>query len=135
MGPSGVNLSSERRDGLSIYRILEQDQVVTISPLGGIFAKVHVLVQSDYRQVSVMTSLGKEIFDSRVLWPRSTSDRPRLSRFVFRDRRSRRFPVPSGCLDEILLVGRRRGVAISCITRQFSAAMAPSWSDSFVAAF
>ena len=56
-----------RRDGLSIYRILEQDQVVTISPLCGIFAKVHVLVQSDYGQVSVMTSLGKEIVDSRVL--------------------------------------------------------------------
>ena len=63
---SGVYLSSERRDGLSIYRILEQDQVVTISPLCGIFAKVHVLVQSDYRQVSVMTSLGM-IVDSRVL--------------------------------------------------------------------
>jgi hypothetical protein len=62
---SGVYLSSERRDGLSIYRILEQDQVVTISPLCGIFAKVHVLVQSG--QVSVMTSLGKEIVDSRVL--------------------------------------------------------------------
>jgi hypothetical protein len=45
----------------------EQDQVVTISPLCGIFAKVHVLVQSDYRQVSVMTSLGKEIVNSRVL--------------------------------------------------------------------
>jgi hypothetical protein len=42
VGPSGVHLSSERRDGLSIYRILEQDQVVTISPLCGIFAKVHV---------------------------------------------------------------------------------------------
>ena len=40
---------------------------MTISPLCGIFAKVHVLVQSDYRQVSVMTSLGKEIVDSRVL--------------------------------------------------------------------
>jgi hypothetical protein len=65
VGPSGVHLSSERRDGLSIYRILEQDQVVTISPLCGIFAKVHVLVQSG--QVSVMTSLGKEIVDSRVL--------------------------------------------------------------------
>ena len=56
-----------RRDGLSIYRILEQDQVVSISPLCVIFAKVHVLVQSDYGQVSVMTSLGKEIVDSRVL--------------------------------------------------------------------
>jgi hypothetical protein len=67
MSPSGVHLSSERRDGLSIYRILEQDQVVTLSPLCGIFAKVHVLVQSDYRQVSVMTSLSKEIFDSRIL--------------------------------------------------------------------
>jgi hypothetical protein len=44
-----LHVSSERRDGLSIYRILEQDQVVTISPLCGIFAKVHVLVQSDYR--------------------------------------------------------------------------------------
>ena len=43
------------------------DQVVTISPLCEIFPKVHVLVQSDYRQVSVMTSLGKEIVDSRVL--------------------------------------------------------------------
>jgi hypothetical protein len=40
---------------------------VTISSLGGIFAKVYVLVQSDCRQVSVMTSLGKEIFESRVL--------------------------------------------------------------------
>ena len=40
---------------------------MTISPLCGIFAKVHVLVQSDYGQVSVMTSLGKEIVDSRVL--------------------------------------------------------------------
>jgi hypothetical protein len=40
---------------------------VTISPLDGIFAKVHVLVHSDCRQVSVMTSLGKEIFESRVL--------------------------------------------------------------------
>ena len=67
MGPFGVNLSSERRDGLSIYQILEQDQIVNISPLCGIFAKVHVLVQSDYRQVSVMTSLGKEIVVSRVL--------------------------------------------------------------------
>ena len=84
MGLSGIHLSSERRNGLSIYRILEQDQVVTISSLGGIFAKVHVLVQSDCRQVSVMTSLGKEIFESRIL--------------VF-------------------------------------AAMAPSWADSFVAAF
>ena len=36
-------------------------------PLCGIFAKVQVSVQSDYRQVSVMTSLGKEIFDSRIL--------------------------------------------------------------------
>ena len=67
MGLSGIHLSSERRNGLSIYRILEQDQVVTISSLGGIFAKVYVLVQSDCRQVSVMTSLGKEIFESRVL--------------------------------------------------------------------
>ena len=40
---------------------------MTVSSLGGVFAKVHVLVQSDYRQVSVMTSLGKEIVDSRVL--------------------------------------------------------------------
>ena len=40
---------------------------MTISPLCGIFPKVHILVQSDYRQVSVMTSLGKEIFESRVL--------------------------------------------------------------------
>ena len=40
---------------------------MTISPLSGIFAKVHVLVQSDYRQVSVITSLGKEIVDSRLL--------------------------------------------------------------------
>ena len=40
---------------------------MTISPLCGIFAKVHVLVQSDYGQVSVITSLGKEIVDSRVL--------------------------------------------------------------------
>jgi hypothetical protein len=63
----GYILSSEHRDGLLIYRILDQDQVVTISPLCGIFAKVHVLVESDYRQVSVMTSLGKEIVDSRVL--------------------------------------------------------------------
>ena len=38
----------------------------TISPLCGIFPKVHILVQSDYRQVSVMTSLGM-IVDSRVL--------------------------------------------------------------------
>jgi hypothetical protein len=52
--PSCVHLSSERRDGLSIYRILEKDQVLTISPLWGIFAKVHDLVQSDNRQVSVM---------------------------------------------------------------------------------
>ena len=67
MGPFGVHLSLERRDGLSIYRILEQDQVVTISPLCAIFAKVRVLDQSDYRQVSVMTSLGTEIVDYRVL--------------------------------------------------------------------
>ena len=67
MGASGVHLSFERRDGLSIYRILEQVQVVTISLLCGIFANVHVLVQSDYGQVSVMTSLGKEIFDSPVI--------------------------------------------------------------------
>ena len=40
---------------------------MTVSSLGGIFAKVQVLVQSDCRQVSVMTSLGKEIFESRVL--------------------------------------------------------------------
>ena len=31
MGSSRVHLSSERRDGLSIYWILEPDQVVTIS--------------------------------------------------------------------------------------------------------
>ena len=36
-------------------------------PLCGIFTKVQVLVQRDYRQVSVMTSLGKQIVDSRVL--------------------------------------------------------------------
>ena len=63
----GYILSSEHRDGLSIYRILEQHQVVTISPLCGIVPKVHVLVKSDYRQISVMTSLGKETVDSRVL--------------------------------------------------------------------
>jgi hypothetical protein len=40
---------------------------VTISPLCAIFAKVRILVQSNYRQVSMMTSLGKEIVDSRVL--------------------------------------------------------------------
>jgi hypothetical protein len=39
----------------------------TISPLCGIFPKVHVLVPSDYHQVSVMTSLGKEIVDSRLI--------------------------------------------------------------------
>ena len=40
---------------------------MTVSPLGGVFYEKQVLVQSDYRQVSVMTSLGKEIVDSRVL--------------------------------------------------------------------
>jgi hypothetical protein len=43
------------------------EEEMTVSSLGGVFAKVHVLVQSDYRQVSVMTSIGKEIVDSRVL--------------------------------------------------------------------
>jgi hypothetical protein len=30
VGPSGVHLSSERRDGLSIYRILEQDNFSSV---------------------------------------------------------------------------------------------------------
>ena len=31
------------------------------------FSQSNVVVQSDYRQVSVMTSLGKEIVDSQLL--------------------------------------------------------------------
>ena len=108
MDLSGIYLSSKRRDGLLNYLILEQDQVVTISPLCGIFAKVHVLVQSDYRQVSVMTSLGKEIVDSRVLGRGRHQVVQDYIMFRIREsKKSPRCPDPSGCLDEILLVGIR----------------------------
>jgi hypothetical protein len=54
VGPSGVHLSSERRDGLSIYRILEQHQVVIISPLCGITDRTIPVEDTDSDQMDTL---------------------------------------------------------------------------------
>ena len=72
---------------------------MTVSSLGGVFAKVNVSVQSDYRQVSVITSLGKEIIDSRVLG-RGRHQVVQDSRVVFGDRSRDRVQIGRDASDE-----------------------------------
>lgn len=51
----GIHLSSQSHYLLSVYRVIKDDEIVTILSLGQIFVIIHILIDCNDRQISMMT--------------------------------------------------------------------------------
>ncbi len=60
-------MTSQSHDGLHVHGIIEQDELVAVSSLNGVFAIIQVLIQSDNTQISMMGPLCKQLGDARIL--------------------------------------------------------------------